>query len=358
MFGQRLQLARKAAGLSKRELAKQSPGVSERGIGRFEAGQWPPGDSILIGLSRALGVSMEFLLSRRVKALVNAEWRKHSTSSVRERAEAELIAIGKLEHYLAIETIFDIPTSEDPFVDLRVENLEDGEAIEAKARAVRGAWGLGNGPIPSMIGLLESRGVKVIEGDLPERIGGMTCRAELNDAIPVEVILVARRTGVDHRRFNLAHELARGIIIEEGNEAASKETAMDRFAGAFLIPRGHLENEVRADSSGPGQAEILRLKRVYGVSAAAMLVRLRQTGILSNSIVGEAFRTYARGWRREEPEPINRDDDFTKAEQPRRYENLVWRALRDREIPPVRAARMLGVPLSVIERQIDLSTCR
>ena len=48
----------------------------------------------------------------------------------------------------------------------------------------------------------------------------------------------------------------------------------------------------------------MRLKHFYGVSAAAMLIRLRDVGILSAASIEYAFRTYARSWRTREPEPI------------------------------------------------------
>ena len=98
--------------------------------------------------------------------------------------------------------------------------------------------------------------------------------------------------------------------------------------------------------------EIMRLKQTYGVSAAAMLMRLRQVGILSESAVEYAFKTYARKWRTVEPEPIEDDEGFAAFESPQRFERLVWRALGEELISPVRAAQMLSLPLNIIEREI------
>ena len=96
---------------------------------------------------------------------------------------------------------------------------------------------------------------------------------------------------------------------------------MHRFAGAFLIPREHLEEEAGRNRHGMTWIEIMRLKRTYGVSAAAMLVRLGQVGILSKSAVEYAFKTYARSWRREEPEPIGPGEGFAAFEKPQRFEH-------------------------------------
>jgi len=220
------------------------------------------------------------------------------------------------------------------------------------AREVREKWQLGIDPIPSMTALLEDKGVKGIEAERPVRINGRAWHVERANAAPAEAFVVARQTGVERKRFNLAHELAHRIIAGTGNAALGKEPAMNRFAGAFLIPREHLEEEAGKRRHGIIWIETMRLKRTYGVSAAAMLVRLGQVGILSKSAVRYAFRTYARSWRRKEPEPTGPGEGFAAFEKPQRFERLVWRALGEDLISPVRAAQMLGLPLSIVERGI------
>ena len=265
---------------------------------------------------------------------------------------AEALVIEKLEDHLAIEEILDLSAAEDPFRTLRVHHLADGEAIDAAAQAVRKEWKLGIDPIPSMTALLEDKGLKVIEADLPERINGLACHVERVGAPPTEVVVVARKTNVERRRFNLAHELAHRVITATGNADLRKEPAMNRFAGAFLVPREHLEEKAGGPRRRMTWVEMMRLKRTYGVSAAAMLVRLGQVGILPESAVEYAFRTYARGWRSVEPEPIGPGEGFADFERPQRFERLVWRALGEQLISPVRAARMLGRSLSDVERDI------
>lgn len=353
MFGQRLRLARKRAGLSMQALADRvTPSVSAQAISKYEADKMMPSSSVLVGLGKELGVSLDFLVGGQVESLESVEWRKNSTASAQDRAMAEAIVIEKLEDYLAIEDILEMQPTEDPFADLRVDLVDSEEAIDAKAREVRRAWKLGIDPIPSMTALLEEKGLKVVEADLPERINGLACHVERGNGAPTEVIVVSRHTNVERKRFNLAHELAHRIIIETKNPALKKEASMNRFAGAFLIPREHLEEKAGRLRHGMPWIEIMRLKRIYGVSAAAMLVRLGQVGILSKGFVENAFKTYARSWRREEPEPIGPGEGFAAFEKPQRFECLVWRALGEEMISPVRASQMLRLPLSVVERDI------
>lgn len=374
MFGQRLRLARKRKGLSMQALAGgMAPSVSVQAISKYEAGRMMPSSAVLVGLGKALGVSPGFLLGGQVVALEGVEWRKHSASRARERAMAEALVVERLEDYLAIEDILELPSAPDPFAGLRAGGrgaaaaaVTDEEAIDAMALAVREEWKLGIDPIPSMTALLEDKGLKVVEADLPERINGLACRVRRAEGRPpVEVVVVSRGTGVERKRFNLAHELAHGIVVPSsapararprapgaGAPALKPERAMDRFAGAFLVPREHLQQEAGRTRHGITWHELVRLKRTYGVSAAAMLMRLGQAGILPSGAVEYAFRTFARGWRREEPAPLGVDEGFAAFEKPRRFERLVWRALGERLISPVRAAQMLGRPLADVEREI------
>ncbi|WP_135451237.1 helix-turn-helix domain-containing protein [Tabrizicola caldifontis] len=353
MFGQRLRLARKQAGLSMQALAESlSPSISAQAINKYEADKMMPSSSVLVGLSKSLGVSLDFLLGGQVHALQSLEWRKTSSASAQDRAKAEMVVIERLEDYLSIEDILGFHQPGDPFADVRIDKVEDDDSLDKKALQLREKWQLGIDPIPSMTALLEDKGLKVIETDLPERINGMACHVERADLPPTEVIVVARQTNVERKRFNLAHELAHRIISGTGNPSIRLEQAMNRFAGAFLIPAEHLTALAGPNQRGVTYHEIMRLKRTYGVSAAAMLMRLGQVGILSRAAVEYAFKTYARGWRSTEPEPIEDGEGFAAFEVPQRFESLVWRALGEELISPVRAAQMLGKPLNIIERSI------
>lgn len=353
MFSQRLKLARKRSGLSMQALAERiNPSVSAQAISKYESDKMMPSSSVLVGLGKALNVSLDFLLGSQVKELKSVQWRKKSTASSQHRAIAESVVIEKLEDYLAIESILGIDNGEDTFSDVRTNYLADAEAIEQKAIEVRQSWKLGIDPIPSMTAILEEKSIKVIELDLPEAINGLACHVERVGGPAAEVIVVSKHTGIERKRFNLAHELAHRVIPETGNPQLKLEASMNRFAGAFLIPREHLVEMAGENRHGVTWHEINQLKRTYGVSAAAMLVRLGQVGVLPLSHIEYAFKTYARSWRITEPEPIGEDEGFASFEKPQRFESLVWRAVGEKMISPIRAAKMLGISLGDVERNI------
>lgn len=354
MFGQRLRLARKKAGWSMRELAgRLSPPVSAQAISKYEGGRMMPSSAVLVDLGRTLEVSLDFLMGGQVEALEGIEFRKHSGTSAKDRARAEAIVTEALEDYLAVEDILEMESCADPFAGLRCERIERLEAVEKKAAELRRRWKLGIDPIPSVTGLLEDRGIKVIDADLPARFDGLACGVKRSGGRgETDVVVTSRRTNVERRRLTLAHELAHRVIRETGNPVIKVEKAMQRFAGAFLVPADHLRAEVGVRRRSVAYRELMRLKHFYGVSAAAMLLRLRDVGILSASAIGYAFRTCARSWRSSEPEPIAGDDGFGAFEKPVRFERLVWRAVGEELISPVRAAQLLKRSRHDVEREI------
>ena len=353
MFGQRLRLARKRAGLTLQSLAgKLDPKITAQAVSKYEAGKMMPSSAVLVGIGKVLDVSLDFLMSSQVEVLEGLEFRKHSGTSARDHAMAEAILIDNLERYSAIEEITGEPSTSCSFEGFHFDRVATEEQIDSAADALRGKWDLGLDPVLSLCALLEDKGIMVVEDDLPERINGLACRVQRVAKPVADAIIVSNRTNVERKRFTLAHELAHRIIRSTGNPAYRLEKAMDRFAGAFLVPKHHLLSEVGRDRHRVTYHEIIHLKHIYGVSASAMLLRLGQVGVLQQSWVQHAFRTFARAWRKEEPEPLGRNQGFAAFEKPRRFERLVWRAIGEGLISTVRAADMLKVSLGEVERQI------
>ena len=243
MFGERLKLARKRAGMTMQALSDAStPRVSAQAINKYEKGKMMPSSAVLVGLSKALDVSIDFLMSRQVVALSGLEFRKHRKTSAQDRAQAEALVIERLEDYLVIEDILGIEEASAPFADVRCDVVGSVDEIEAKAQELRQTWKLGNNPIPSITDLLEKHGVKVIEAELPERFDGLTCAVKRAGNKPdIEAIIISTQTNIERKRFNLAHEIAHRVIGDVADcVGMNLEKAMHRYAGAFLAPAEHL----------------------------------------------------------------------------------------------------------------------
>ncbi len=343
MFGQRLRLARKKAGLSMRELAmRMSPSVSVQAISKYEAGKMMPSSRVLVGLGQALDVSLDFLFGGQVEGLEAVEFRRPSGTSAKDRSRAEVLITEQLENYLAIEYILDLEPAPDPFGGLgsvQIGSLEDAEGL---ANRLRRDWDLGSGPIHSMTGLLESKGIKLIEADLPERFDGLVCTVKLAGSRPdTEAIVVSSRAQIEGRRLTLARELAERAVHSVADLHIRRDKAIDRFAQAFLVPEEHLRAQAGSNRHGFTYGELVRLKHMYGVAASVMLTRLREVGVVSAAALDRAFRGYWRAWREREPDPIAQNEGLGAFEKPQRFEDLVWRGLGEQLFAPFRGAELL-----------------
>jgi Zn-dependent peptidase ImmA (M78 family) len=261
--------------------------------------------------------------------------------------------IDNLERYLVVEQILDLRPSTEWVVRRRHAHVVNESEIDEKADALRKEWKLGLDPIQSVCELIEDKGIKVVECDLPEGINGLACQVMGEGKSIAKAVVVSNRVNVERKRFTLAHELAHHIVRSTSSSTIQLEEAKNRFAGAFLVPREHLIAEVGARRNRVTYYEILRLKHIYGVSAATLLIRLGQLDILHPANVRRAFLTFAQSWRTEEPSPIRDDSDFAALERPSRFERLVFQAVGEELISPVRAVELLQKPLEFVKSQIN-----
>ena len=115
------------------------------------------------------------------------------------------------------------------------------------------------------------------------------------------------------------------------------------------MPRDHLRREAGKQRHALGYSELIDLKRLYRVSGAALLVRLRQLEIISESTLVYAFQSVARGWRTDEPNPIEAPAERGKEERALRFERLCYRALAEGLISLSKAAELLRLPVPEVE---------
>ena len=350
MFGDRLKLARKKADYSLRGLSDVLGGApSAQAIGKYERGEMMPSSSVLIQITKVLDVSLEYLLSERVEELEATEFRKRSGTPARDLARVDATVIDSLQRYLVIEEILELDSGawRAPRLGNRfVGQEDDGEVL---ASDLRREWSLGIDPIPNMTSLLEDRGIKVLVMSLPNGVSGLTCLVRRpRHKTKVPVIVVNEQVTLERRRLTLAHELAHRLIDE--SSPVDHEKASNVFAGAFLVPRDHLVREIGKHRRAVGYQELIQLKRMYRVSAATLLVRLKQVGVIDQSTLAYAFQTFARGWRRSEPEPLEVLGEQGKHEVPQRFERLCYWALAEKLIGQGKACELLQKPLADIEQ--------
>jgi Zn-dependent peptidase ImmA (M78 family) len=201
-----------------------------------------------------------------------------------------------------------------------------------------------------MTELLEEKGLKVLTIVLPGRVSGFTCLVERpGGQAELPVIVVNNQFSLERRRLTLAHELAHRLVDTDSLSDKDKEKAATVFAGAFLMPREHLLREAGKCRNALGYTELIDLKRLYRVSGAALLMRLRQLDIISKSTLIYAFQSIARDWRTKEPEELESPQKRGHEECARRFERLCYRALSEGMISLTKAAELLRLPVPEVE---------
>jgi Zn-dependent peptidase ImmA (M78 family) len=351
MIADRIKLARRKAGFSLRALsAAMDDKVTAQAIGKYERGEDIPSSGVMIALAKALGVSLRYLLDTDGVELSSVEFRTKANTTARDRAQVETEVLEWIERYLQVELILDLDSAKWQCPVAHPRQLRKVNDAENLAKEVRDKWKLGLDPIPNMTELLEEKGLKVLTVSLPQRVSGFTCLVGRGEGKPdLPVIVVNNQFSPERRRLTLGHEVGHRLIDTDSLSDKDEEKAANLFAGAFLMPREHLLREVGKHRSALGYKEVIDLKRIYRVSGVALLMRLRQLGVIDESTLIYAFQSIARGWRTKEPEELEAEQERGQIERARRFERLCYRALAEGLISLTKAAELLRLPTSEVE---------
>ena len=350
MIGERLRLARAAAGLSLRDLeARIDNRVTAQAISKYERNESTPGSGVLIALAKALDVSVDYLAGERELVLEDVEFRKNRFAGKREEASVEARILHHLERYLAVEELLGLASvAWDKPRGAPWPVLADPAEAEQAADGVRDHWGLGRDPIPNLVDLLEDRGVKVLSIPLSDSIDGLTARVRREGGAFASVVVVNESAWGERQRFTMAHEL--GHMALEVHRPVEVEKSAHRFAGAFLMPAETLRAEIGKRRKSVGWGELFELKRIFGVSVQALTYRCKDLGIFSPSLFRALFREFAvRGWRG----PPYKEFGTIAGEKPRRFERLCLRALSEGAVSEARAAELLNISVRRLNSLMD-----
>lgn len=351
MLGNRLRLARKKAGFSLRALANELNGrVSAQAIGKYERDEITPSSEVLIALCKALGVDTAYLINAQSISLEGVDFRKKASTTAKDRARVEVAVLEQVDRYLEIEQLLELDSSKWETPIDNPASITSVEEAENLARTARQNWDLGIAPIPNMTELLEEKGLKVLVLDLPNKVSGLTCLVRRAGGLPnIPVIVVNQNLTLERRRLTLAHELAHRLISPGLLTEKEEETLATRFAGSFLIPADHIHQEAGKHRKAFGYSELVSLKKIYRVSGAALLVRLRDLQIISNSYLTYAFQSVARSWRTQEPEQLELETQRGTKEPPCRFERLCYRALAEELIKITKVSELLQISIKEVE---------
>ena len=270
-FSIRLREARQMMGLSMDKLVERTNGaITKQSISRYEKGIMRPKCDALQAIAKALNISEAYFDGTNIKIDVPML----RTTSNGKVSEDELQALeAKLsfwaEQYLAKEKEAGFPTRfKNPVKGTKVSTLED--AIHA-ADLLREKWHCGDGPIASILRLLERKGIMILAANLPEYVFGMSTWADKKHPLIV-LDMRPEKTTIERLRFTAAHELAHLLLAFPASAELDVEKRCNKFASFFLFTRQALIEEMGGKKRDElTLEEMIDLREVYGISIAAQV---------------------------------------------------------------------------------------
>lgn len=341
--GERLRSARIAAGLSTRVLAdrlKCRVKLSHATLANYERGDTQPTIEAISAIASELNRPLQWFLQSGL-ALRNVRYR-HRKSLVTQTASVqfEFAAQTWLDAYVFVEQRVG-----EPLAKARKHKLEDieGRTPEQKARSVRRMLDLDdNDPVYSVPSVLEKFGVRVIEVATVEAIDGLAALFGQE-----RVTVLARGVEGDRSRLNAAHEFGHIVAgdVDAETEHQEAHARAFEFGACLLMPLAVLKRAIERRS----MVHLVEMKKLYGVSLAAMIYRAERAGFLDPTETKAIWIEFAkRGWRQREPGRIAPDRAL-------RFEVLFERAVSLKRVTLDDVSKRSGINVSELKRRLSES---
>lgn len=290
-------LLREARGWNQTELAKEAH-MSQAVVSRLESHSLELTDERIDALADALdcppgllradpsvsGLSISCLHHRR----------RSSTMTVRTMRRVEAIT------HLTRLSLEGLLTGLDPQPQrsLQRDPIDlDGDA-GAVAKRLRERWGLGDGPLPNLVGVVESAGIIVVRRPLSTP-GQDAVSTWPEDRSRFPMMLVSEGLPSDRQRFTIAHEL--GHLLMHDAPGPEQEAQANAFASELLAPAVTIRPDLEGLRTGEFR-RLLQLKEKWGMSISALIRRAFDLELITDRQYREFnMRLGQLGWRKSEP---------------------------------------------------------
>jgi len=334
MLGQRIKQFRLAKGYSLDELVAAMGGiVSKVAISKYERDLIRPSNKILVAVSKALEVKA---INLATPPNINVEfiaYRKGSGLSKKEQANVENLISSKLEDRVKIQDLlFSSYKPNLPVKNYKINKLED---VEDASMDLRSKWKVGLDPIGNITELLENNFIHVMSIKNTKPFDGISALAYTSKTqLKAAAVVSKKDIPGERQRLNLAHEL--GHIVLNISRSLDEEKAAFRFGGAFLAPAETVFKIVGTRREHFQIQELIILKKNLGISIQALLYRLKDLNIISQSSFSNWYRIINKNnWKKNEPMPLSEEKSHW-------FEKNVLHAFSEGLISSEEAARLLG----------------
>lgn len=344
VFAERFKSARLMKGFSLQDLADALDNqLSRQALHRYEKGEVIPDAEKINAMSKALNVNPDYFFRTTKVELSGVEFRKLSKMPQREASIIKEITKEKLSRYLELEEILGLSVDfKNPLNG--IGKITAYEHVNEAAKKIRADWNLGNGAIFNVVELLEDNNIKVIDLRVNDDFDGL--QTFVNEIIPVVAYNANKINKPDRIRFTLLHELAH-LLLEFGDVTErQKETLCHQFAGAMLLPEETIKTELGNHRNKLSINELGIIKKQYGISMQAVVMRAKDCGIINDHYTKQFFFLIKQlNWKVDEPV------EYKGVEESNRFEQLLFRALIEDQISMSKAASLSNQSLAEFKKE-------
>jgi len=251
-------------------LLGQRAGFSVKTLGDYESGRATPTEDGIGSIAPVLRFPVSFFY--------RPELEEPPSESVSFRSLSRMTAAQRDAALAAGALAFELSQWIQKHFELTVPNVPDLSAYQPTEAALvlRNHWRIGVRPIGNIVHLMESQGVRVFS--LAERSHQVDAYSLWYHGAPF-VFLNTTKT-VEHSRMDAAHELGH-LVLHQHGAVRSRDVENDAkaFGAAFLMPAESIRSIVPR-LTGPSFSNMVQLKKNWGVSVAALAMRLNKMGLL------------------------------------------------------------------------------
>ncbi len=332
--------------LSQAQLASMV-GVSAATVSKWRAGTQAPERDALERLASVVNVAPEWFTRLPATKVSPPLFRSNASAHVAARGMLEARMEWAQDIAMALSEFVDYPTLNIPTRKFTDPEEITSEEIEIAVCECRDLWRLGRVAVQDLALAVEGAGIVLIREETGiAQIEGLSAWSEVLDR-PL-ILLSADKDNGYRSRFDLAHELGHLILHRHIKHPTERdrhkllEQQAHRFAGAFLLPAEMFASEVRTPAT---LDDLLLLKRRWGVSAAAIIMRLHALEIIDEDSKQILFKRRSARWgARSEP-----GDEDRAPEQPRLLRRTVDLLVNENVMPIDAIPRHIGLSAHDVE---------
>lgn len=350
IFAQRLKQARILKKISMDKLVELIGGlVTKQAISKYESAKMKPTSTIMIALATALDEDVEYFL-RPFAFDTNqfqVSFRKKSNTSAKDINALKVQIQDQVERYIEVEEI--LGKGAGSFCRSEGTSISTPEQMRKLAMEVRRDWNLGEDAIGNVQDVLESKGIKVIATEAPEGFDGVSGVVGGRDYI---VVLNSIQEHVERRRFTGMHELGHLLYNDRFSTELTprqQEKLCNAFASEMLLPSATLRR-IFSPGEKISLSELRKLQQIYGISIDAIMHKLYELGIVSES----RYKGYNIRKNKDTSLCKYIEKSCYKENLTDRFETLVYAAAAKDLISTSKAASLLHSSISSVRKHLNV----